>query len=127
MSKEVLARPKARSRTVATAVGAALVLVLFISGLAFANSVGAAKVAENARSLHWANATLGTASLARAAAVQAITFAQLESEGLAQHDDVVFAMAQVEASYQELRDLEGIGWGGGRCVCCRTDPFPRTP
>ena len=55
MSKEVLARPKARSRTVATAVGAALLLVLFISGLAFANSVGAAKVAENARSLHWAN------------------------------------------------------------------------
>ena len=112
MSKEVLARPKARSRTVATAVGAALLLVLFISGLAFANSVGAAKVAENARSLHWANATLGTASLARAAAVQAITFAQLESEGLAQHDDVVFAMAQVEASYQELRDLEGVGGAG---------------
>ena len=111
MVKEVLARPKARSRTVAIAVGASLLLVFFVSGLAFANSVGAARVAENARSLHWANATLGTSSLARAAVVQAITFAQLESEGLVEHDDVVYAMDQVEASYQELKELEEVAGG----------------
>ena len=57
------------------AVGASLLLVLFVSCLAFANSINAARVAENARALHWANATLGTSSLARAAVVQAITFA----------------------------------------------------
>ena len=90
------------------AVGAALLLVLFVSGLAFANSISAARVAENARALHWANATLGTSSLTRAAVVQAITFAQLESEGLAEHDDVVYAMDQVEVSYRELKELEEV-------------------
>lgn len=109
MVKEVRDRPKAKNRTIAVVLGASFVVVLFVAGLAFANSIGAAKVAGNAASLHWANATLGTSSLARAAMVQATTFASLEDEGLVNDDDLVFATEQVNAAYLELRDLEAHG------------------
>lgn len=102
------ARHDARKRTVAMAVGVSLLLVLFVAGLAFANSIGAARVAENARSLHWANATLGTSSLTRAALVQAVTFVGLEQQGLVTDEDVAYATAQVVASYDELKQLEEI-------------------
>lgn len=102
------ARHDARKRTVAMAVGVSLLLVLFVAGLAFANSIGAARVAENARSLHWANATLGTSSLTRAALVQAVTFVELEQQGLVTDEDVAYATAQVVASYDELKQLEEI-------------------
>lgn len=85
-----------------------LLLVLFVAGLAFANSIGAARVAENARSLHWANATLGTSSLTRAALVQAVTFVGLEQQGLVTDEDVAYATTQVVASYDELKQLEEI-------------------
>lgn len=100
---------KVRKRTIAAAVGASLLLILFVAGLAFANSVGAAKVADNAASLHWANAATGTSSLTRAALVQATTFVELEREGLVTADDVDFAMAQARASHDELLALEQLG------------------
>ncbi|MFB3109778.1 MAG: sensor histidine kinase, partial [Acidimicrobiia bacterium] len=62
----------------------------------------------NARSLHWANATLGTSSLTRAALVQAVTFVELEQQGLVTDEDVAYATAQVVASYDELKQLEEI-------------------
>ncbi|MCZ6630887.1 MAG: hypothetical protein O7D28_06020, partial [Actinobacteria bacterium] len=102
------ARTTIGKRTVAMAVGASLLLVLFVAGLAFANSIGAARVAENARSLHWANATLGTSSLTRAALVQAVTFVGLEDQGLVTDEDVAYATEQVVASYDELKHLEDI-------------------
>ena len=104
----MLARSDGRKRTVAMAVGVSLLLVLFVAGLAFANSIGAARVAENARSLHWANATLGTSSLTRAALVQAVTFVELEQQGLVTDEDVAYATTQVVASYDELKQLEEI-------------------
>ncbi|TDI52305.1 MAG: HAMP domain-containing histidine kinase [Acidobacteria bacterium] len=108
MGMEKPARHDARKRTVAMAVGVSLLLVLFVAGLAFANSIGAARVAENARSLHWANATLGTSSLTRAALVQAVTFVGLEQQGLVTDEDVAYATTQVVASYDELKQLEEI-------------------
>ena len=102
------ARTAIGKRTVAMAIGASLLLVLFVAGLAFANSIGAARVAENARSLHWANATLGTSSLTRAALVQAVTFVELEDQGLVTDEDVAYATEQVVASYDELKHLEDI-------------------
>ena len=108
MGMEKPARHDGRKRTVAMAVGVSLLLVLFVAGLAFANSIGAARVAENARSLHWANATLGTSSLTRAALVQAVTFVELEQQGLVTDEDVAYATAQVVASYDELKQLEEI-------------------
>ena len=108
MGMEKPARHDGRKRTVAMAVGVSLLLVLFVAGLAFANSIGSARVAENARSLHWANATLGTSSLTRAALVQAVTFVELEQQGLVTDEDVAYATAQVVASYDELKQLEEI-------------------
>jgi len=108
MGMELHTRSDTRKRTVAMAVGASLLLVLFVAGLAFANSVGAALVAENARSLHWANATLGTSSLTRAALVQVVTFVELEDQDLVTDEDVAYATEQVAASYDELKYLEEI-------------------
>ncbi len=123
MDKEVHGSPKTSKRTVAAAVSASLALVLLMLGLAFANSVGAAQVADNARALHWANATIGTSALTRAALAQAVTFASLhhseshfgelgEEEGhyatLVLHEDVEFATFQLATSLGELRSLHGL-------------------
>lgn len=105
MGSEVPTRPRRRKSTIAAAVAAGIVVVLLVAGLAFANSVGASRVADNARTLHWANAALGTSSLTRAALVQATTFVELREQGLASRDDVDFAIEQVVRSYEEL---EGI-------------------
>ena len=102
-------RPSAGKRTAALAVGASLLLVLFVAGLAYSNSIGAARVADNAFALHWTNATLGTSALTRAGLVQAVTFFGLEEEGLASADDSVFAMEQVRGSHEELEVLAGRG------------------
>ncbi len=86
---------------------AGIIVVLFVAGLAFANSVGASRVADNARTLHWANAALGTSSLTRAALVQATTFVELRERGLADDTDVEFAVEQAARSYQELEGMVG--------------------
>lgn len=100
-------------RTVGIAIGATLVLVVLIVGLAFANSIGAGRVAENARSLHWANASLGTAALTRSALVQATTFVDLENAGQVEHDDVATAMTDASAARDRLVDLRETGGDGG--------------
>lgn len=99
-----------RRRAVGVAIGATLVLVVLVVGLAFANSVGAAKVADNAADLHWSNATLGTAALTRAALVQATTFTELASTDLVTEDDLVVAMSEASDARDrlaELRDTAG--------------------
>lgn len=98
-------------RTVVLAIAASALLVLFVAGLAFSNSIGAARVTENARALHWTNATIGTSALARAGLVQAVTFLDLEERGLVTGEDVEFAMEQVEAAQQELESLVATGSG----------------
>ena len=102
-------RPGARKRAAAFAVSVSLLFVLFVAGLAYSNSIGAARVADNAFALHWANATLGTSALTRAGLVQAVTFAGLEQEGLATADDSAYAIEQVRDSYQELGELARVG------------------
>lgn len=106
MVSDVTPRPWTRKRIIAAAVGASLLVVLFVAGLAFSNSIGASRVADNAASLHWANATLGTASLTRAALVQASTFVELEGEGRVTRADVEFAMEQAGSTYADLTRLE---------------------
>jgi signal transduction histidine kinase len=109
MGSVMTLRPPMKRRTVGIAVGATLSLVILIVALAFANSVGAGRVADNARSLHWTNASLGTASVTRAALVQAATFTRLEQIGQATTDDVEFAMLQATEAHQQLLDLEAGG------------------
>lgn len=90
-------------------VGAALLVLVVIAGLAFANSVSVTKVTNNARSLHWTNATLGTSALARAGLVQAVTFGELEENGLVDDGDFEYAMDQVVRTAEELAELQAIG------------------
>ncbi len=111
MGADVRARPKARSRTVAVAVGASLLFVLFAAGLVFANSVGAGQVAANASSLHWVNATLGTSSLTRAALAQSVTYSGLEQRGLAEAETLAFTSDQLTAAHEGLRSLQADGSG----------------
>ncbi len=103
------ATPVTKKRTVAVAVSASLAVVLVVAGLAFANSIGASKVAANAAELHWANATIGTSALTRAAVVQGATYVGLLEEGLVTDGDIGFAMTQIGVAYDELKVLERQG------------------
>jgi signal transduction histidine kinase len=109
MGSERPIRPTARRRAVGVAVGATLALVVLVVGLAFANSVGAGRVAANAEDLHWTNASLGTAALTRAALVQATTFSELESAQLVTPEDLAAALAEAHDARDRLTEL----WDGG--------------
>jgi signal transduction histidine kinase len=71
----------------------------------FANVSSSARIAGNARDLHWANATLGTATLARVAAGQLAVFAELAADGLASPTSVEVAAAELEDTTGFLRHL----------------------
>jgi signal transduction histidine kinase len=105
MGTERPINPTARRRAAGVAIGATLVLVVLVVGLAFANSVGAARVAGNAEDLHWTNATLGTAALTRAAVVQATTFSELAAGGLVTPDDLSAAMSEAHDARDRLAEL----------------------
>lgn len=98
-----------RKRIVAYALAVAVLVLLLVAGLAFANSTRVARVTENAGSLHWTNATLGTAALTRAGLVQAVTFSELDGTGLVEQVDLDFAKDQVTKSVNELERLHEIG------------------
>ncbi len=91
---------------------AGLLVVLFVAGLTFANSIGASRVAANAAALHWANSASGVSALTRAALAQAVTFSELQSRGLAGLSDLEFALEQVEMATDELAVLEQAGIEG---------------
>jgi signal transduction histidine kinase len=86
-----------------------LLLVVLVVGLAFANSVGASLVAANAEDLHWANASLGTSALTRAALVQAATFSELAQSQLATEQDLAAALAEADDAHQRLAELRDTG------------------
>lgn len=109
MAKEARSRHQTRRRTVFYAVGSAAVVLLLIAGLALANSVSVSRVTDNARSLHWTNATMGTSALTRAGLVQAVTFFELEDASAVDAEDLKFAMDQVEGAVAELEHLYDIG------------------
>jgi signal transduction histidine kinase len=110
MGSERPIRATAPNRAVGVAIGVTLLLVVLVVGLAFANSVGASRVASNAKDLHWTNAALGTAALTRAALVQATTFSELESTGLATSDDLAAALDEALDARDRLTELRD---GGG--------------
>lgn len=95
--------------TVIVSVAIAGLVLLLAAAFAFANSVAVGKVTDNARALHWTNATIGTSALARAGLVQAATFAELADIGLASQADLDFAMDQVETANQQLQLLVDAG------------------
>ena len=109
MGSEHPIRPPARTRAVGVAIGATLLLVVLVVGLAFANSVGAGRVAANAGHLHWANAALGTSALTRAALVQATTFSELESTQLVTGEDLTAALSEAWNARDRLTELRDSG------------------
>lgn len=109
MARVAASRTTSRKRTVGFAVGTALMVMVLIGGLAFVNSVSVTNVANNARSLHWTNAAMGTSALARAGLVQALTFGELEENDLVDSGDFAFAMEQVTRVTEELDYLAEIG------------------
>lgn len=111
MAEVVSGRSTTRRRTVVYSIGVGVTVLLLVAGLAFANSISVTRVTNNARSLHWTNATLGTSALTRAGLVQAITFGELEGEGVVTDEDMSFAMDQLHASDDELDQLVSIGQG----------------
>jgi signal transduction histidine kinase len=83
-----------------------LVSTLFVAvSILFASATSSSRIASNARDLHWANAALGTAALARVAAAQVVIFADLAEKGLATTATVDAAAAELAETTAFLRDL----------------------
>lgn len=102
-------RSPGRRRTVFYAVGAAIVVLLFVAGFAFVNSVSVSRVTNNARALHWNNSSLGVSALTRAGLAQAVTFSQLGDGDLVTGDDLEFALDQLGSALDELAFLVALG------------------
>lgn len=83
------------------AVSAALITITVL----FTNVTTASRIARNAEQLHWSNAALGTAALARAAAGQAALFIDLADRGLASTEAVAVATDELKATTGALEDL----------------------
>jgi signal transduction histidine kinase len=109
MARVVRERSTSRRRTVIYSVGASVIVLLLVAGLAFANSISVTRVTNNARSLHWTNATMGTSALTRAGLAQAVTYAELLGDAVVTTADLDFAMEQVASSSGELEHLFEIG------------------
>lgn len=116
MGTVVASAKSGNRRTVGAAVGVTLLLVVFVVGLSFANSIGAGRVADNARALHWTNASLGSSALTRAALVQAATFVELETTGQASAEDVDAAMSEAVSARDNLEALHSAGTEGVSAV-----------
>src|SRR3990170_2716746 len=109
MGTVLITRPTGYRRSAGIAVGVTLLLVVFVVGLAFANTISAGRVADNSRALLWANATLGTSALTRASLVQAATFAELEESGLVRPADLTAAMIEARDARDRLDVLLDAG------------------
>ncbi len=96
-------------------------------GISFSSSFSASQVAANASALHWTNATLGSAGIARASVAQAVFFAFDERVGVSSSEAKNAALAEAldnldkverlasapdvpnEASVEEVRELVALG------------------
>lgn len=100
----IVAKDSRRALVGTSVFGALIVLIGF--GLLLSNTYGASQVAENARLLHWTNATKGTAAIARAAVSQAVFFSFEELSGAGSKRAAIDeAMADLAA----VRDRMGDG------------------
>ncbi|REK22225.1 MAG: sensor histidine kinase [Actinobacteria bacterium] len=117
-------RPIRSRRAVLVAVGATLFAAVLVVGLAFANSISVGRATENARALHWANASLGTAALARSALVQATTFVELAETGQVDPVDAAVAVEDAKDARERLFELleSGIATGSSAELNAFLDP-----
>jgi signal transduction histidine kinase len=92
-----------KKRTVAIAGGAITAIIFLALALIFTNAYGSQQVAANARSLHWTNATLGSASIARASNAQALVFTVDEQLGVADTEAASRARSEAGTNLDNLQ------------------------
>ena len=105
----VESRGNDKKRVVAIAGGAIAAVILLSLALVFTNAYGSGQVAANARALHWTNATLGSASIARASNAQAVFFTVDEQLGVADAEAAVRARAEARTNLSNL-EVWVDGW-----------------
>jgi len=98
------------SKRAVSIAGGAVAAVMFLAlALVFTNAYGSGQVAANARALHWTNATLGSASIARASNAQAAVFAVDQQLGVADAEAVGRARDEAGANLANL-EVWVDGW-----------------
>lgn len=80
-------------------------VLLMVAAALFTNATVATRITENAERLHWANATMGTAALTRAAAGQVSILQNLEGTINAQPEALSVALGELDATSQALTRL----------------------
>ncbi len=98
-------------RILSVGVGATIAILLLTFALVFANAFGATRVAENARALHWTNATLGAAAIARASNAQAVVYAIDDELGVTTSDAAASALAEARLNMATLDAWSADGAG----------------
>lgn len=98
---------KMSSRLVAVAVIVLATVGTLVAAFVHSNSVGAARVAENAQRLHWANATIGSAGIVRASLAQAVFFSVDEELGVASEDAAAAALDEVSTNLAAFDTVAG--------------------
>ncbi len=91
-----------RTRATAIVFAVAAAVGLLGIGMVFSSSFSASRIATNARALHWTNATLGAAGIARASVAQSVFFAFDERLGVSSPEAKDAAIAEAR------RDLEPV-------------------
>lgn len=87
-------------------IAAAVAAVLLMTAAAlFTNASVATRITDNAEKLHWANATLGTAALTRAAAGQVALLQEIGAAGGARSDALAIALEELDSTRGSLQRL----------------------
>lgn len=94
-----------RAKVLAAVLVLAAAMALLGFGIVFSNSFGAAKVASNARALHWTNATLGSTGIARAAVAQSVFFAFDERLGVSSTEAKDNAINEARSNLEPITPL----------------------
>ncbi|RPI24608.1 MAG: sensor histidine kinase, partial [Actinobacteria bacterium] len=109
------ARP--RGRLMAVLGGAGLALALIAMALVFATSTSTARIAGTAQALHWANASAGSAAVARAGVAQAVVFGIDHELDVATRASVEMAVTEARSTIAQVEEwLDAIGGGGEEVV-----------
>ena len=95
-------REPRKRRVVAVFIGTTAAIALFALALVFSSAAGASRVAENARALHWTNATVGSTAIARLAVAQAVVFGIDHELGVADADARDTAIDEAASSLDEI-------------------------
>lgn len=94
-----------KGRGIALVAAGLAVSTLLVVAFLFSNSFGISQVAGHARDLHWANATMGSAGIARASVAQAVFFSFDERLGVS---DVEARDAAIEEASANLDDVANL-------------------